>query len=241
VSTVPLKNIRRPFLTARWSNLAIITWEVPPALLVPHLPAGLQLDRRGGAAFASLVAFDFLGTRVWGVAWPGLSDFPEINLRFYVRLGERRGVVFIREFVPSPLVAWVARAIYNEPYLAAPIESARAGQVPLGVTTRRALRLGRTHSIEVTGSTPVYRPAENSDEHFFKEHQWGFGRDRRGRTLVYEVRHPVWDVYPVRSWTLDLDWAQVYGPQWGFLSSEKPASVVLAAGSAVSVYPRRLL
>jgi uncharacterized protein len=147
VSTVPLKNIRRPFLTARWSNLAIITWEVPPALLEPHLPAGLELDRRGGAAFASLVAFDFLGTRVWGVAWPGLSDFPEINLRFYVRLGERRGVVFIREFVPSPLVAWVARAIYNEPYLAAPIEGASAGQVPLGVTTRRALGLGRTHSV----------------------------------------------------------------------------------------------
>ncbi len=241
MSTVPLKNIRRPFLTARWSNLAIITWEVPPALLEPHLPAGLELDRRGGAAFASLVAFDFLGTRVWGAAWPGLSDFPEINLRFYVRLGERRGVVFIREFVPSPLVAWVARAIYNEPYLAAPIESARAGQVPLGVTTRRALRLGRTHTIGVTGSTPVYRPAEDSDEHFFKEHQWGFGRDRRGRTLVYEVRHPVWDVYPVRSWTLDLDWAQVYGPQWSFLSGEKPASVVLAAGSAVSVYASRRL
>src|SRR6266568_5120078 len=56
MSTVPMKNVRRPFLTARWSNLAILTWEVPPALLEPHLPAGLELDRRDGAAFASLVA-----------------------------------------------------------------------------------------------------------------------------------------------------------------------------------------
>ncbi len=236
-----MKTIRRPFLTARWSNLAIVTYEVPPALLEPHLPAGLELDRRAGAAFASIVAFDFLDTRVWGVAWPGSRTFPEINLRFYVRRGERRGVVFIREFVPRPAVAWLARAVYNEPYLVAPIESGVADEAAAIVTIRRLRCRGRSHVIEVTGTKPARRPAEDSQEHFFKEHQWGYGRDRRGRTLVYEVRHPAWDVYPVRSWTLDLDWAQVYGTPWRFLSSEKPASVILAAGSAVSVYPRRRL
>jgi hypothetical protein len=30
MSTVPMKAIRRPFLTARWSNLAILTYETPP-------------------------------------------------------------------------------------------------------------------------------------------------------------------------------------------------------------------
>jgi hypothetical protein len=233
-----MKTIRRPFLTARWSNLAILTYEVPPALVDPHLPAGLELDRRGGVAFASLVAFDFQDTRVWGVAWPGLSRFPEIHLRLYVRQGNRRGVVFIREFVPQPLVSWLARAIYNEPYLVAPIESGVAEEASAIVTTRRLRWRGRSHAIEVTGNMPVIRPGADSEEHFFKEHQWGFGRDRRGRTLVYEVRHPLWDVYPVRSWSLNFDWAEVYGPRWGFLSAEKPVSVVLAAGSPVSVYSR---
>lgn len=233
-----MKTIRRPFLTARWSNLAILTYEVPPALLSPHLPAGLELDRRGGGVFASLVAFDFLDTRVWGVAWPGFRDFPEINLRFYVRQGERHGVVFIREFVARPVVAWLARAMYHEPYLVAAIDSGVTEEPSGLVTICRLHWRGRDHAIEITGSRPTFRPPEDGDEHFFKEHQWGFGRDRRGRTLVYEVRHPVWDVYPVRSVSLDVDWAQVYGPAWGFLSAEKPASVVLAAGSAVSVYPR---
>ena len=236
-----MATIRRPFLTARWSNLAILTYEVPPALLDPHVPAGLTLDTRGGSAFASLVAFDFQDTRVWGVAWPGLLRFPEINLRFYVRRGTRRGVVFIREFVPQPVVSWLARAIYNEPYLVAPIESGVAEEASVIVTIRRLHWHGRSHAIGVTGDKPAFKPAEDSEEHFFKEHQWGFGRDRRGRTLVYEVRHPLWEVYPVRSWSLDLDWAQVYGPAWGFLSADTPASVVLAAGSPVSVYPRRRL
>src|SRR6266850_553036 len=115
MSTVPMKTVRRPFLTARWSNLAIVTWEVPPALLEPHLPAGLELDRRGGATLASLVAFDFLDTRVLGVPW-------------------------------------LARAIYNEPYLVAPIESAVSGEAAAFVTARRLHWHGRTHTIEVTGS-----------------------------------------------------------------------------------------
>jgi uncharacterized protein len=231
-----MKTVRRPFLTARWLNLAILTWEVPPALLEPHLPAGLELDRRDGSAFASLVAFDFVDTRVLGIAWPGFTRFPELNLRFYARRGERRGVVFIREFVPKAIVAWLARALYHEPYLVAPIESGVSPEAGAIATARRLHWRGRDQRIEVTGGTPAVRPAEDSLEHFFKEHEWGFGQSRRGRTLAYRVRHPVWEVYPVCSWSLDFDAEFVYGPGWGRLSTEKPASVLLAAGSAVSVY-----
>jgi hypothetical protein len=233
-----MKTIRRPFLTARWSNLAILTYELPPAVLEPHLPAGLTLDMRDGAAFASLVAFDFLDTRVLGIAWPGIRSFPEVNLRFYVRQGNRRGVVFIREFVPRPIVSWLARALYNEPYLVAPIESGMDDGSSVISTVRRLRWHGRDHSIEVAGHKPAATPAPDSDEHFFKEHHWGFGRDRRGGTLAYEVRHPVWETYPLRSWSLDFDWAQVYGSAWRGLAGEKPVSVMLAAGSSVSVYPR---
>lgn len=238
MSLVPMKSIRRPFLTARWSHLAILTYEAPPALLETHLPAGLALDTYGGAAFVSLVAFDFLDTRIWGIAWPGFRDFPELNLRFYVRQGQRRGVVFIREFVPRAVVSWLARAIYHEPYLVAPMESQVDDRPAAVATIRTLLWQGRTHRIEVTGGKPAFRPAEDSAEHFFKEQQWGFGRDRRGRTLAYQVKHPIWEVCPVRSWSLDFDWAAVYGPAWAWLSREKPASVLLAVGSHVSVFPR---
>lgn len=78
----------RPFLTARWSNVFLATYAVPPEVLERRLPAGLALDSRGGQAFASLVAFDFLDTRVLGVSWPGYRNFSEINLRFYVRREE---------------------------------------------------------------------------------------------------------------------------------------------------------
>ena len=80
------------------------------------MPVGLDLDRWEGSALVSLVAFDFVDTRVWGLPWPGFVGFPELNLRFHVRDGQRRGVCFVREYVPSRLVSWLARTLYNEPY-----------------------------------------------------------------------------------------------------------------------------
>src|SRR4051812_15030028 len=113
-----------PFLTARWEHLCLFTYSVPPALLEPRLPRGLVLDTRDGQAFVSLVAFAFHDTRVFGIPGPGYRRFSELNLRTYVRHGERRGVIFLREYVPLRLVAWVARTIYNEPYRIAPLSHA---------------------------------------------------------------------------------------------------------------------
>ncbi|KPV43387.1 hypothetical protein SE17_44325, partial [Kouleothrix aurantiaca] len=63
-----------PFLSARWSNLFLLTYAVPPELLEHRLAPGLTLDTRDGQAFVSLVAFDFLDTRVLGVPWPGFRN-----------------------------------------------------------------------------------------------------------------------------------------------------------------------
>ena len=228
----------RPFLTARWTNLFLATYAVPDGLLRPHLPSGLELDRRDGQAFASLVAFDFLDTRVLGVPWPGYRNFPEVNLRFYVCRGGERGVVFVREFVPARLVAWLARRIYNEPY-AALCMSSTVTDGPDAITVEHRLTAGGgTHTLRATGSKPAVRPEASSVEHFFKEHQWGYGRTRRGALVRYAVRHPVWEVYPVREYRVDVDWATLYGPQWKVLQGAEPVSTVLAAGSEVAVFPK---
>jgi uncharacterized protein len=227
----------RPFLTARWTNLFLATYAVPPALLANRLPAGLELDTRDGQAFVSLVAFEFLDTRVRGVSWPGYRNFAELNLRFYVRHGGERGVVFIREFVPQRLVAWLAQLCYNEPYRAAPLEGA-VSESQASVTAEYRLQwAGRIHSLRITGKVPSFRPHEQSTEHFFKEHRWGFGTTRRGETCRYEVVHPVWDVYPVVDYRIDFGWGAVYGTEWEFLGRENPCSTVFAVGSAVQVFP----
>jgi uncharacterized protein YqjF (DUF2071 family) len=228
----------RPFLTARWTNLFLATYAVPQELLRPRLPPGLDLDLRNGQAFVSLVAFDFRDTRVLGVPWPGYRNFPEINLRYYVRHGDERGVVFIREFVPLRLVAWLARALYNEPYRATAMSSTVREDAESATVEHRLEWAGRINSLRAVGAKPAVCPDATSVAHFFKEQQWGFNTNRRGRTVRYEVYHPEWKVFPVKEFQIDFDWESVYGSEWGILRGAEPYSTVLAAGSPVAVYPK---
>jgi uncharacterized protein YqjF (DUF2071 family) len=230
--------MKRPFLTAQWRNLFLATYAVPPSLLTPRLPPGLELDTRNGDAFVSLVAFEFVDTRVLGVPWPGYRHFPELNLRFYVRHGGERGVIFVREFVQQRLVAWLARWIYHEPYQIASLTSHCQDNAQTRTMDYRLRWAGRAHVLRVTGRKPAYVPPLTSDEHFFKEHRWGYGRTRRGQGIRYEVTHPVWEVFPVQSYHIDLDWGRVYGPEWEALNKATPMSTAFAVGSAICVYPK---
>jgi uncharacterized protein YqjF (DUF2071 family) len=227
------------FLTARWTNLFLASYAVRQELLRPRLPPGLELDLRDGQAFVSLVAFDFLDTKVLGVPWPGYRNFPEINLRFYVRHGDERGVVFVREFVPLRLVAWLARTLYNEPYLATKMSSMVRETAEHITVEHQLVWNGRVNTLRVTGNKAAFRPDAASVEHYFKEPgQWGFNTSRAGQTVRYLVRHPVWETYPILDYDIDLDWERVYGPEWGFLREVRPYSTILAAGSHVAVYPK---
>jgi len=229
---------RRSFLTARWQNLILANYAIPEELLRPLVPPGCELDYRDGHCWASLVGFQFLGTRVLGIGLPGFRNFPEWNLRFYVSHEGQRGVCFVREFVPSWLIATTARVLYNEPYRSARM-SMDVTETEESLTAKYTVKwAGRVHSLRAVGAKPAVRPGPGTTEDWFKEHSWGFGTSRRGRLIRYEVNHPEWDVYPVREFAADIDWATMYGPEWARMQHAEPASVVLAAGSAVSVYPK---
>jgi hypothetical protein len=150
--------------------------------------------------------------------------------------------MFVREFVPQRVVAWVARTVYNEPYVAVPMHSrvnVRDDIISIGHEFEVGAG-GQTHSICATGDLATTCPVESSDEHFFKEHRWGFGRlGGGGRCVRYEVAHPTWNCHAVRSWSLQLDWRSVYGAEWAALQDARPCSVIIAEGSHVRVLPKR--
>lgn len=228
----------RVFLTAHWQDLIIASYAVDPEMLQSRLPRGVELDLFEGQAVCSLVGFRFEDTRVLGLKWPGYRNFPEINLRFYVREShdDRRGVVFVRELVKHRVVAGIARGIYNEPYVRAKIFDRWEEQDG----TRRveySFRYGGgdgTMRVEADAAGEI--PSDDSTEHWFKEHQWGYGITRSGRMLRYEVQHPHWACYPIRSSVINVDWGQIYGPEWAHMRDAKPTSVVLAAGSEIKVF-----
>jgi len=236
----------RPFLTARWESLVLVSWACPAALLEPLVPAGTELDAWKGEHLVSLVGFLFRDTRVGGVPVPRHRTFEEVNLRFYVRRrvsGEtRRAVVFVRELVPRRLIAAVARRIYGEPYLAVPmdhsiaLDPAEGGQVVYSWRFEGApFGLGA----EIEGPARTLEPG--SEAEFITEHYWGYTRQRAGGTLEYRVDHPRWLVWEADRALFRGPAARLYGPEFGKVLSGRPRSAFVAVGSAVTVYRGRLL
>ncbi len=159
----------RTFLTAEWRHLLMVNYVVDPDVLKPRVPAGTELDAWNGTVYASIVGFNFLNTRVKRVAIPFHVNFEEINLRFYVRrkdaTGWRRGVVFVKEIVPKPAIAWVARTLYNEPYVALPTRHTIDTQDPLRVRYEWKNR-GQWNFIDATAEGKPEALVEGSEEQY---------------------------------------------------------------------------
>lgn len=228
------------FLTAEWRRLIMAQYEVAPMLLAPYLPRGLELDLYEGKCFVSLVAFLFDNVRIKALAIPLHTSFEEINLRFYVRRREpdgtlKRGVVFIREFVPRRAIAWVAKRFYEEPYVAIPTSHKFGAKKDL-VFARYAWQMGgRVHSLEAVGYVPAQEIVPGSAEEFITEHYWGYTKRSDGTTAAYQVEHPRWQTYRLQSYEIAVDFATLYGPEFAFLNTVQVSSVLLAEGSAVKV------
>jgi uncharacterized protein YqjF (DUF2071 family) len=232
-----------PLLTARWVRLAMLNYEVDPAILEPRVPQGTKLASWGGRCFVSMVGFRFVDTRLFGrFTIPFHRDFPEVNLRFYVRRSasggeERRGVVFVKEIVPQPTLALAARLTYNENYVALPMGHEDTGsEVSYGWTHRgRRERLG----LRVEGEPTV--PDAGSEECFITKQDWGYSTQRDGSTLEYRVEHPPWRVWRgIDAW-FDCDVASLYGAEFYPFLHGKPSSSLLADGSGVIVRQGRRL
>jgi uncharacterized protein len=230
----------KPFLTARWENLVMINWKVAPALLNPYVPAGTELDTFNGDALLSVVAFQFLNTRVLGMPIPFHVDFEEINLRFYVvrKFGNeyRRGVVFIREFVPRFWIAFVARALYNEPYRAVSM----GHRIEHTENAERSgvfrWRIEREHVIEFQTIEKQVALEVGSREAFIAEHYWGYTRQKDGRTMEYQVEHPTWRIWRDIKVNMDWDPSKSYGRELAEALSRPPDFSFLAQGSVVSIH-----
>ncbi len=225
----------RAFLTARWRHLLFVTFETPETLLAPLVPAGCEVDRWTGRAFVSLVALRMERVRVRGLAVPGLTAYPQVNLRLYVRHAGQAAVCFVQELVPSRLLAAVARWRYGEPFVAGRVETSVTSDAG-GATVEYRFGIDRPRNrISVRGSLDTVVPGAATFEHWVKERVRGCRAGRDGRLRAFDVIHPVWALHRVESATCDVDFAALYGRAWAFLADARPASVLYAVGSDVTV------
>lgn len=228
----------KKFLSAEWRKLLIFNFEANADLLQKYLPPFTQLDTFEGTHLVSLVGFNFLNTKVFGLKWPFHTNFMEVNLRFYVKRyhsGQwRRGVVFISELVSKRLITLIARLFYEEKYSSIGLSSYLKETDKL-ISVKYAVLKNGPQIFGVDAFAHSRAIKKDSVESFITEHYYGYSSPNKNKTNEYEVEHPSWTCYPIEQFYLNFDFALVYGEEFSFLNKLRPHSVLLAEGSEIIV------
>ena len=189
------------FMTQTWSDLLFAHWPIDVAVLRPMVPAAFELDVFEDRAWISVVPFRMSNVAPRFVpAMPGLSAFPELNVRTYVRAEDKPGVFFFSLDAASLLAVGGARTLFNLPYFRAEMSiSTRGSDVAY-----QSRRLSAPHAEFIAtyrghGDTRV--AARGTLEHFLTERYCLYGVNHRAIPYRLEIHHLPW---PLESASADI-------------------------------------
>lgn len=173
-----------------WHDLLFAHWPISPEVMRQHVPPELPLDIFDGQAWIGIVPFHMSNVRPrWVPALPGLSRFPELNVRTYVVLNEKPGVYFFSLDAASLPAVWAARAVYHLPYFHA--------RMCVNVAGDKVIYSSRRHSghaelaAEYHPVAPV-RIRERSSLEYWLSERYCLYTVHRGRVYRGEIHHLPW-------------------------------------------------
>jgi uncharacterized protein YqjF (DUF2071 family) len=184
---------RNPWVMVQnWHDLLFAHWSIVLEKVRPLVPQELELDVRDGQAYVGVVPFWMSGIRGrYAPPLPGLSRFPELNVRTYVVYNGIPGVYFFSLDAASRLAVRGARWGYKLPYFFAAMQVKSIGE-KLEYTSRR---LENPRPAEFQGkywpvsSTRQREPG--SLEHFLSERYCLYTVDR-GKVFRGYIHHLPW-------------------------------------------------
>jgi uncharacterized protein YqjF (DUF2071 family) len=181
-----------------WRDLLFAHWPVSPEALRPLVPAQLVLEEYDGSAWLGLTPFRLMGLRPrYLPALPGLSDFPEMNLRTYVRVGGKPGIFFFSLDAGSRLAVQGARTGFRLPYRHAEMRVERVDGW-IGYRSRRDDGIAEFAGRYRPTGVP-FHAVPDTLEHFLIERYALYTVLRNGRILRGDIHHHPWDIQPAEA------------------------------------------
>jgi uncharacterized protein YqjF (DUF2071 family) len=187
----------RPWIMRQsWHDLLFAHWPVRAEDLRSKVLGPFEIDTYDGAAWVGVIPFHMTNVTARGLpALPGVSAFPELNVRTYVKRADKPGVYFFSLDAGSSLAVGAARALFNLPYFTASMELS-SDDSGVRYESRRSRRLDRLGEFEASYrpiGAPV-QPAIGTIEYFLTERYCLYNTDRRGRPYKLEIHHPPWQL-----------------------------------------------
>jgi uncharacterized protein YqjF (DUF2071 family) len=180
-----------------WDDLLFAHWPIALATLRPLIPEQLTIETFEGTAWLGIVPFTMRRVHARGLPpLPGLSTFPEINVRTYVTAGGKPGVWFFSLDAANRLAVAAARRWYHLPYYHARMSS-QAADTTIRYRSVRTQR-GAPPAVLAAQYRPlgaVRQAAPGTLEHWLIERYCLYSSDSRGQLSRGDVDHAPWRIY----------------------------------------------
>lgn len=182
-----------PFMRQRWEDLLFCNWAVPDEALRPLVPEPLEIEVFDGSAWLSVVPMWMGEVSIGGrPPDPGVSGFPEVNVRTYVRFGGHAGNWFFSLDTAHQVTVDAGRGLFHLPYFIADTSMERGDE-----NTFRSVRTDGTELDVSYGPVGTeLKPEEGSVEHFLTERYSMFCFAPDGRMFRGDIEHDPWTVQP---------------------------------------------
>ena len=177
-------------MTQRWTNLAYVHWRYESSVIQALLPEGLEVDTFDDSAWVGLIPFSMCDVGVPKLPpVPYFGDFPEVNVRTYVKRNGVPGVWFFSLDVNRLAPALVARTTYLLPYCWGRASNELSDDVLTTTVRRRWPDIASTR-IQVRVGDAI---AESNELENFLTARWGLYSRGIGKSLMYApVDHEPW-------------------------------------------------
>ena len=173
-----------------WHDLLFAHWPLPQAVMRPLIPAQLTLDTFDSQCWVGIAPFHMSGIRARAFPpLPGLSRFPELNVRTYVTYAGEPGVYFFSLDAANLPAVWAARMFYHLPYFHAAMRvNEREGTV---LYSSRRFHASAEFRARYRPSSEVRLTSQGSLEHWLTERYCLFTTHN---AAVYrgEIHHQPW-------------------------------------------------
>ena len=183
-------------MTQTWHDLLFAHWPIPPEALRRLVPSELALDTFNNNGWVGVAPFHMSRIRPRGIcALPGLSRFPELNVRTYVTLGDKPGVYFFSLDAGNLAAVWGARTFYLLPYFHARMRVTNESDW-IAYSCHRLSSGNQDNPAEFQGRyrpiAPVQFRQSGSLEHWLTERYCLYTADASRRTIRGEIHHRPW-------------------------------------------------
>lgn len=192
-----------------WHHLLFAHWALPPEVIRPLVPPQMQLDTFDGLAWIGVVPFGMANFSPRALPnLPGISHFPELNVRTYVTAPAppgadstvtKPGVFFFSLDAGNPLAVSGARIGFRLPYYNAEMKQAIDGD-RVTYTSRRTHRGAAPAAFDAVyePAGEVYLSPPGTLDHWLTE-RYCLYTTAGNQLFRADIHHLQWPLQPARA------------------------------------------